>query len=210
MENNQESENRQQLNTDPLEWVDLYGDYLFRYALTRVRGEHAAEDIVQETFLSALQSRSKFQGRSAERTWLTGIMKNKIFEYYRKNARYSDGPLAETFDACHEELMDKYNHWEMNSDQALENWAPSPSQSMENGEFWIVMQSCIGKLPEKASQVYTMREIDGWETAAICEATGVTESNLGVLLHRCRFLLRRCLELNWFLSSDKSKKEGKS
>ncbi len=62
--------------SDPKDWVDKYGDYLFRSAILRVRDEVVAEEIVQETFLAALQARNRFAGHSSERTWLVGIMKH--------------------------------------------------------------------------------------------------------------------------------------
>jgi len=51
---------------DPSEWVDRYGDYLFRYAMLRVRDRSSAEDLVQETFLAALkriQGQEESEGR---------------------------------------------------------------------------------------------------------------------------------------------------
>ncbi len=204
MDNQPDSAALPQRLGDPVGWVDIYGDYLFRYALARVGGEHAAEDLVQETFLSALQSRANFQGRSSERTWLTGIMKNKILEYYRKNRRSNDDTLEGAYGTLHREIMDKHNHWEMDPEKAPAACSPSPSERLENSEFWGVMAECLKKLPVNASRVFTLREIDGVETADICAAIGVSESNLWVLLHRSRFILRRCLELNWFSGGSRS------
>src|SRR6266851_5898098 len=73
--------------SDPERWVELYGDYLFKYALMRLRDAAGAEDAVQETFLAALKGGKSFAGRSAEKTWLVGIMKNKIIDHYRKASR---------------------------------------------------------------------------------------------------------------------------
>ena len=67
--------------------MDLHGDYLFKYALMRLRDPAKAEDAVQETFLAALKGGQTFGGRSAEKSWLVGILKNKIFDYYRKASR---------------------------------------------------------------------------------------------------------------------------
>src|SRR3989338_5731223 len=97
------------MTTDPSGWVDAYGDRLFRYALSRVRDEGAAEDLVQETLLTAYKSRDRFQGASYELTWMTGILRNKIFELYRRQSREvpllpSDedaDPRSEFFDARH-------------------------------------------------------------------------------------------------------------
>lgn len=62
---------------DPEVWVDEYGDYLFRYALSRIHDPEFAEDLVQETFLAALHAKEGFTGDSSERTWLTWILKYK-------------------------------------------------------------------------------------------------------------------------------------
>ncbi|NIR14014.1 MAG: hypothetical protein GWN86_08695, partial [Desulfobacterales bacterium] len=69
---------------DPEAWVDQYGDYLYRYAISRIHEPAVAEDLVQETLLAALQGKEGFKGRSSEKTWLTGILKYKIVDYIRK------------------------------------------------------------------------------------------------------------------------------
>jgi len=47
---------------NPEEWVDEYGDALYRYALSRQVDPVAAQDLVQETFLAALKSQEHFSG----------------------------------------------------------------------------------------------------------------------------------------------------
>jgi DNA-directed RNA polymerase specialized sigma24 family protein len=59
------ADQKQQGRSDPEQWVDLHGDYLFRYALMRLRDPARAEDAVQETFLAALRGGKSFAGRSA-------------------------------------------------------------------------------------------------------------------------------------------------
>jgi RNA polymerase sigma-70 factor (ECF subfamily) len=66
-------------NQDPQavqELVDLYGDRLLRSALLLCGDENTAEDLVQDTFLEAIRSAHRFQGRSAIYTWLHGILLN--------------------------------------------------------------------------------------------------------------------------------------
>ena len=53
------------LNSDA--WVDRYGDALFHFALARVNKREIAEDLVQETFLAAVQSQERFKGQSSEK-----------------------------------------------------------------------------------------------------------------------------------------------
>jgi DNA-directed RNA polymerase specialized sigma24 family protein len=82
---------------DPHRWVDEHGDCLYRYALVRVRTPEVAEDLVQETLLVAARSQDKFAGRSSERSWLVGILKNKIVDHYRTLGRetsFTDLELA--------------------------------------------------------------------------------------------------------------------
>jgi DNA-directed RNA polymerase specialized sigma24 family protein len=65
-------------------WVDEHGECLYRFALLRVRKPEVAEDLVQETFLAAVRGYEKFGGHSSERTWLCGILKNKIVDLFPK------------------------------------------------------------------------------------------------------------------------------
>src|SRR5712692_7859296 len=73
--------------TDPERWVDEHGDILYRYALERVRKPDIAQDLVQETFLAAVRTIDRFRGGSTVRSWLCGILKHKICDYYRKRGR---------------------------------------------------------------------------------------------------------------------------
>lgn len=73
---------------NPSDWLTDYGDLLYRYALSRVRSETVAEDLVQDTLLAALQGVKNFNHQSAGSSWLlVGILKNKLVDYYRKTQR---------------------------------------------------------------------------------------------------------------------------
>src|SRR5258708_34380809 len=70
---------------DPQQWVSLYADYLYSYAFARLGNEEQARDLVQETFLAALERTAQFKGNSSERTWLTAILKYNVMDVYRKS-----------------------------------------------------------------------------------------------------------------------------
>ena len=72
---------------DPAQWVHRYGDVLFGYAFARVSRRDVAEDLVQETLLAGLNARERFKGDSSEQTWLVGILRKKIADYFWKRAR---------------------------------------------------------------------------------------------------------------------------
>ena len=71
----------------PSEWVDLYGDYLYRYALSRLKNPEVAADCVQDTFLAGIKALDKFDGRLDIKFWLRGIMRNKIVDQIRKSIK---------------------------------------------------------------------------------------------------------------------------
>ena len=80
---------------NPDQWVRLYADALYSYTVPRVNDSALAEDIVQETFLSAWKARESFKGEASEKSWLFTICKNKIIDYYRKKAKDIVQPVSE-------------------------------------------------------------------------------------------------------------------
>ncbi len=68
-------------------WLDEHGDYLYRFALSRLHDEEVSADMVQEALLAAWRGKSRFKGDSSLRTWLVSILKHKIIDYIRKEIR---------------------------------------------------------------------------------------------------------------------------
>ena len=188
-----------QQNLDPSNWLDAHGDYLYRYALVRVRDAALAEDVLQETLLAAVRSQQSHAGRSSERTWLVGIMKHKVIDHFRRAARNAQIQLCAAGDDggdCFEQSGPWRGHWR--EDRAPNNWALDAGQRFEAGEFWEIFDRCLSQLPQQMSIAFTLREIDGLTSTEICEVLNITPNNLWVLLHRSRTKLRELLEVNWF------------
>ena len=186
---------------DPTTWVDDHGDFLFRYAVVRLRDDSLAEDAVQETLLAAIQSMASYGGRAAERTWLTGILKHKIIDHYRKSSREvpldpSETDLSE-FDPLFERPDEFKDHWSDALSPRI--WNRSPDEALQENEFFGVLQNCMMKLPERVANVFSLREMNGLDAGEICEILSVSASNFWVMMHRARMSLRRCIEINWFM-----------
>ncbi len=179
----------------PENWVEEHGDYLYRFALSRLRDAKTAEDVLQETFLAALHSLDRFEGRSSERNWLTGILKHKILDYFRRRGR--EVGLADRDEPAdvNPEWFDEEGHWKLDDNSPAE-WG-DPDRTLEQSRFWEAVGRCLGELPSRTARAFTLREIDEEETEAICKALNITPTNLWVMLHRARMHLRRCLELHW-------------
>lgn len=186
---------------DPTSWLDAHGDYLYRYALVRVRDAAVAEDLLQETLLAAIGSSQNYSGRSSERTWLVGIMKHKVIDFFRRTARTAQFQLT-TLNANNEQtdLFETSGPWQghWREDQAPLSWRLDAAQCLDSQEFWETFDYCLAQLPSQMSIAFTLREIDGLSSAEICDILDITPNNLWVLLHRGRTNLRNLLETNWF------------
>lgn len=181
---------------NPERWVDEHGDVLYRYALARVRRPEVAQDLVQETLLAAIRSQERFAGQSSIRSWLCGILKHKLSDYYRKLGRetsFTDLEFLE--DECADRFVPEGFWVHMTGPK---EWRPEPDEVMHRDDFWQTMRDCLGKLPERIATVFMMREMDEVESKEICVTLSISENNLWVMLHRARMALRECLAVNWF------------
>jgi len=175
--------------------IDRHGDYLFRYAAFRINNQAMAQDLVQDTFLAALKSAPGYQGKSAIKTWLTSILKNKIIDYYRKTARRYEVVQSDVGEEDNNDF-DASGRWRADRNPA--DWGEHPEQALNQKEFMRILYACLKLLTEKAAGVFMLREMEGLASAEICDRLGISSSNLWVLLYRARNRLRDCLNKNWF------------
>jgi RNA polymerase sigma-70 factor (ECF subfamily) len=149
---------------------------------------------VQEALLAALAGEAGFAGRANLRTWVTGILKHKIVDAIRRQAR--ERPASELETGVEDEfdgLFDKGGHWR----EAPEPWE-HPEQALHQRQFLAALEACLKALPERTARVFMMREHLGLETSEICKELGITATHCWVLLHRARMALRLCLDTTWF------------
>lgn len=182
---------------DPHLWVDLYSDYLYSFAILRIKDPELAKDLVQETFLAGLEKIASFKGKSSERTWLTAILKYKIIDVYRRSSsgveRKGEQVLAEE---QYQNFFDPFSgHW-----NALHS--PTPSNVFREDPFYDqelaqVLRRCMDKLPELWLSVFTLKHVEEMDTGTICEELKITASNFWVVVHRAKLNLRACLQKSW-------------
>ena len=181
---------------NPERWVDEHGDVLYRYALARVRKPDIAQDLVQETLLAAMRSHERFAGQSSVRSWLCGILKHKLADYYRKLGRETSfTDLEFLMDECADRFVPEGFWVHMTGPK---EWRPESDEVMHRDDFWQTMRDCLSKLPDRIAAVFMMREMDEVESKEICLTLSISENNLWVMLHRARMALRECLAINWF------------
>ncbi|ROH88519.1 sigma-70 family RNA polymerase sigma factor [Pseudomethylobacillus aquaticus] len=177
------------------DWLTEHGDFLYRFALARLRDPHLAEDAVQDTLLAAMQNQG-FAGKSAPRTWLTGILKHKIIDIIRKQSR------EQVVEDLGEDLPDEAGMDDFFADDQR-HWADkpqawgAPQDELEQKQFLQVLQECMNRLPTKLAQLFMLREVHETDNEEICKELDISTTNAWVMLYRARMNLRKCLELNW-------------
>ncbi len=171
-------------------WLSQYGDDLFRFAVLRVRDSQIAEEMVQDTFVSAYASRASFEGRSSEKTWLIGILKRKIYEYMRR--RHREQPLPEEWPEP-DRAFAPNGHWDLQSGLAPRDWG-DPDELLSRQDLRRALHQCILGLPPRFGDVFVLREFEEMDTGEICRILEITPENCWVILHRGRMQLRSCLE----------------
>jgi RNA polymerase sigma-70 factor (ECF subfamily) len=177
------------------EQIHAERSYLLRIARLQLRDADAAEDVVQDTLVAALEGAQRFAGKSSVKTWLVGILKHKIIDVIRQRMRE---PVASTLatDAdldASEDFFDATGHWV--SPPAA--WCDA-TRALEEKQFFSMMDFCLEKLPANQGRAFMLREVFELDADEICKTLSITSTNLWVLLYRARLVLRECLEQHGF------------
>lgn len=178
---------------DPEQWNLAHRDALLRFALQRISDYGAAEDLVQDTFASAWHGRTHFRGDCSERTWLTGILRNKIVDHYRRNAR-RPAVLASDLDRPDAEGAGAISWLDRQPDPRNGH---GPGAETERNEFMNELADAIEHLPAKMGQAFRLREIEGLSTEEITQELNISKANLWVLIHRAKQALGQSLGDRW-------------
>jgi RNA polymerase sigma-70 factor (ECF subfamily) len=168
---------------------------LVRFAQLQLRNQSLAEDAVQDALIAVLEKPERFAGQSSLRTYVTGILKYKIIDNLRASTRERQIETCE--DQSEDDVVDALFVQDGHTRDMPRQWG-DPDHTLEQKDFFRVLEVCLDKLPAKTARVFMMREWLELETDDICKELAITSSNAWVLLYRARLRLRECLDLNWF------------
>ena len=181
------SENTRDTQARPEEWLEQHGDALFKFAMLRVRNNHLAEDLVQETLIKGMRAYHKFRGEASVRTWLFQILRNEISSYFRSGKRSANKEISASDSFDINDLL--HPLVSVNDFQSI----------VERDEFWTIIQTCFERIPDHLLDSFLIRFANPDEKVDIlCSSLGISASNFSVRLFRARLMLRKCLESNWF------------
>lgn len=169
----------EKINTEQL--VEEHADYLFQFAMSKIRNRDLALDFVQDTMLVSLEKIEQFEGRSSLRTWMTTILNRKIIDHWRKDKR-----TQATVDLSENENMAFVAH---------SNFTPKdPHQLTEEAEKRSLLEICIDKLPDNWREILHAKYYDEKNGEEISKEFNITSSNFWVIIHRAKAQLRDCMD----------------
>lgn len=175
--------------------LELMRPALLRFAYLQIRNRDLAEDAVQDALIAVLEKPERFAGQSSLRTYVTGILKFKIIDCLRASTRERQIDTSE--DQAEDDAIDALFLADGHAREQPLAWG-DPDQTLEQKDFFRVLEVCLEKLPTKTARIFMMREWLELDTEEICKELEITTSNAWVLLYRARMRLRECLDLNWF------------
>jgi RNA polymerase sigma-70 factor, ECF subfamily len=163
-----------------------YEQRVYSLALRMLRQEQDAEDVTQQTFLSALENLEGFRGDASFATWLLRIATHAALKVIRKRKGFDTVSLEGATEE--EEGYDTIPHPEYIAD-----WRQSPEQLVQKHEIQRLLDEALAKLDEKHRLVFLLRDVEGLSVKATAEALGLSEANTKVRLLRARLQLREQL-----------------
>jgi RNA polymerase sigma-70 factor (ECF subfamily) len=179
-----------------LQLVGRYHGSMLRVARVFVQSAAVAEEVVQETWLAVLEGISRFEGRSALRSWIFRILANRARTRAQREGR------TQPFSSLEEQdggptvdparfLPDDHPQWPGHWSAPPSPWADARLMA---GETLALAQRAIDALPPRQKQVILLRDVEGCSPEEVCEALGLSDGNQRVLLHRARAAVRAALE----------------
>lgn len=160
-----------------------YEQRVYSLALRMLRHEQDAEDVTQQTFLSALEGLGGFRGDASFSTWLLRVATYAALKIIRKRKGLDTVSLEEATEPA--EGYDNIPHPEYIAD-----WRQSPTELVERNETRRLLDEALTKLDEKHRLVFLLRDVEGLSVKETAEALGLSEANTKVRLLRARLQLR--------------------
>jgi RNA polymerase sigma-70 factor (ECF subfamily) len=190
--------NKKLKDSELASWVGLYTKELYRWALYKTSDKMLAEDLVQDTFLVASESIDKFDRKSQPNTWLMGILKNKIADYYKKilKKKIQNTLTIDTFST----FFDESERWQPHKIPQL--WASENSEHLlDNPAFNQVLSTCLQNLSTQFEACLKLKFLEEKKATEICQELGISMTNYWQHIHRAKVQMRDCIEKNWFTNS---------
>lgn len=164
------------------EIISRYEDALYNFGLRMCGQKQDAEDIIQDTFLSAFRYLESFREETSLKNWLYKIAANACFRMRRKKKCEPDYELS---------LEDLLPEDGAAGRFEIPNWAEDPSENLLRSELKAVIQEAVHELPPMYRMVFNLRDMEGFSTEETATIMDITPQAVKTRLHRARLFLRQ-------------------
>jgi RNA polymerase sigma-70 factor (ECF subfamily) len=168
------------------ELVNRYETRVYTLARRIVGQEQDAEDVTQQTFLSAMEHLDGFREEASFHTWLMRIATHAALKVIRKRRGLRTVSLEEMTEP--EEGQESLPHPEFIAD-----WRQSPEELVQRREIQRLLDETLAQLDEKHRLVFLLRDVEGMTVQETATALELSEANVKVRLLRARLQLRELL-----------------
>jgi RNA polymerase sigma-70 factor (ECF subfamily) len=155
--------------------------FLYRVGRSYGYGHHDTEDLMQETWLAAFKNLVSFEQRSSFKTWITRIMINQCFHKAQKLSFKKEQVMQKEL---HENILPAFQ----------DKFTSDTGKTVLNRELGHMIENALLQIPLEYKMVFSLRELNGMNTADTAEALDITESNVKVRLTRAKRMLRQKIE----------------
>jgi RNA polymerase sigma-70 factor (ECF subfamily) len=152
--------------------ITRYQQAVYATAYALLRDAHAAQDVVQETFLAAYRTLAKLKNPDRPRPWLTGIARNLAISAIRKRKGNT-----------------------VSIDKVAEPAARAGGESVETeqAEALAALREAVSELSDRQREIVWMRYYEGIGADAIAETLGVSRNVVDVTIFRAKRALGKKL-----------------
>ena len=161
--------------------IRKYNSVLYKIARSYGFNHQDAEDLMQDTHVSAYMSLQKFEGRSSYKTWISKIMVNKCLYKLKYGYFKNEVPPETAVESNHQPM------YVSTKENQTEN-------VLLNHELASVLEKSLQSIPVMYRTVFVLREVEGFSVAETAELLEITEVNVKVRLNRAKTLLQKRVE----------------
>ena len=147
--------------------------------------QDAAEDAVQDAFISAFRSLDTLDNPESIKPWLHRITINASLMKLRKSKRMAEQPI--------DEFLPEFDQFDC---LVEDRWSflARLEDIQDNYDRIDMLNTAFLSIPESYRIVLQLRDIEGYDTLEVAELLDISESNVKVRLHRARSALKKMLE----------------
>jgi RNA polymerase sigma-70 factor, ECF subfamily len=168
------------------ELVQRHQEKVYGLALHLLRDAGEAEEVVQDSFVAALEKLQSFRGDAAFTTWLHRVAANAALMRLRRRRRSPEAVASESL----EELLPRFDGSGRIEAGAHHDWSKRADEQLADQQIRRAVEREVQNLPDDYRIVFLLRDVEGLSSEEMAEVLGISVAAVKSRLHRARLVLR--------------------